>query len=144
MHVRKKTMPKADRRRLAASDSKSDADRKIQTVKSANKSSRKEEGNALNEALEPLIKAPSDEAEFQLLAIQTDQLEFKVAQWKQQQMLRRDALQLKSEEIKLKEMITKQQQHTQVMELKAGIFKALDEANQSSAQAKKYLALLEG
>uniref|UniRef100_A0AAV1UPX1 Uncharacterized protein n=1 Tax=Peronospora matthiolae TaxID=2874970 RepID=A0AAV1UPX1_9STRA len=65
-----------------------------------------------------------------------------VAKWKWQQTLRRERLQLKREEIQYKEKLTKQQLQVQVMELRARLGKALDEAGQSPAQAKKYLALL--
>ncbi|CAI5708999.1 unnamed protein product [Peronospora destructor] len=145
-------MPKAARQRLMASDSDvglpedfSDDDRlsssftmrkkhKKETSVPAKNTSRKQ-SEAVREAYE---------VELQLLAIETRRLDFEVAQWKHHQMLRREALQLKSEEIKTKEVTTKQQQQTHVMELKAGILQALDQAGQLPAQARTYLALLEG
>ena len=45
-------------------------------------------------------------------------------------------------EFNYKEKMTKQQLQVQMMELRASLVKALDEAGQSPAQAKKYLALL--
>lgn len=169
MHV-KRSMSKADRRRLTARDSTSDSDVSsteelsdddkplssiVKTKKRKNeaseatpptkKPSRKDE-SILNEASKPLFEDNSvvDEVELQLLAIETRQLDFEVAKWKRQQALRRETLQLKSEEINLKETTTKQQQQTQVMELRARIVKALDEAGIAPAQTRKYLALLEG
>ena len=160
MHV-KRSMSKADRQRLIARDSTSDSDvgeafagndnlpsalamrKKQKTETSAPaKNTTKRQENWVSEAPEPLLQA--HEMELQLLAIETRRLDFEVAQWKQQQLLRREALQLKREEIKLKEATTKQQQHTHVMDLKAGILQALDQAGQPPAQARLYLALLEG
>ncbi|KAF1774553.1 hypothetical protein GQ600_12883 [Phytophthora cactorum] len=69
-----------------------------------------------------------NEAELQLLAIESRRLDFEVVKWKQQQALRRETLKLKSEEINLKETTTKQKQQTQMMELRARLLKALDEA----------------
>ncbi|CAH0490415.1 unnamed protein product [Peronospora farinosa] len=175
MHV-KRSMPKADRRRLIASNSMSDFDvvapedfsddnrllsslamRKMKHKNETSAPAKNKQGNGRHEASEPLFEASdplfeaseplfedAHEVELQLLAIETRRLDFEVAQWKQQQMLRREALQLKREEIKLKEVTTKQQQHTHVMELKTGILQALDQVGQPPAQARKYLALLEG
>ena len=77
-----------------------------------------------------------------LLAVETRQLDFAVAKWKQQLTLRRERLQLKRAEIQFKERVTKQQLQLQVMELRARLVKALEETKQSPAQATKYLALL--
>ncbi|KAL4123872.1 hypothetical protein PRIC2_009718 [Phytophthora ramorum] len=97
----------------------------------------------LNEAPETLFDR-QDEAELQLLVIESRRLDFEVAKWKQQQKLRRETLQLKSEEINLKEATTRQQLETQGMELRARLIKALDETNKPPAQMREYLELLEG
>ncbi|KAE8967333.1 hypothetical protein PR002_g28096 [Phytophthora rubi] len=117
---------------------KSNAERPVQIKKTSRTS--------LNEASSPLIEDNSveDEAELQLLAIEARRLDFEVSKWKQQQKLRRETLQLKAEEISLKEATTRQTQQTQVMELKAKVLKALDKVGTTPAQARKYLALLEG
>uniref|UniRef100_A0AAV1UNB3 Uncharacterized protein n=1 Tax=Peronospora matthiolae TaxID=2874970 RepID=A0AAV1UNB3_9STRA len=169
MHVKRSTST-ADRRRLMASDSASDSDaldsnqrlncnvkgrkRKNEEEEVAKKVSRKtsskkeKELNSVSKegakSQKNAVHAP-DAAyteELKLIAMETRQLNFEVAKWKQQQTLRRERLQLKREEIQYKEKLTKQQLQVQVMELRARLGKALDEAGQSPAQAKKYLALL--
>ncbi|GMF50718.1 unnamed protein product [Phytophthora fragariaefolia] len=92
----------------------------------------------------PRDRSMEQEAALQLLAIETRRLDFEVAKWKQQQALRREALQLKAEEIALKEATTRQRQQTHVMELRAKLLKALDEAGAPPAQTREYLALLDG
>lgn len=85
-----------------------------------------------------------DETELQLLSIESCRLEFEVKRWKQQQALRREKLQLKSEEITLKEATTKEKQKTQMMELRSKLFNALDEAGKGAEEADEYFALLQG
>ncbi|KAG6587145.1 uncharacterized protein IUM83_03022 [Phytophthora cinnamomi] len=92
----------------------------------------------------PLIEHDEAELELQLLAVEARRLDFEVAKWKQQQTLRRETLRLKADEISLKEAATRQAQQTQVMELRAKLLKALDEVGTAPAQARKYLALLDG
>ncbi|OWZ19067.1 hypothetical protein PHMEG_0006734 [Phytophthora megakarya] len=101
--------------------------------------------NGLNEAPEALFETNAAvEVELELLAIESRRLDFEVVKWKQQQALRRQTLQLKCEEINLKEATTKQQQQTQKMELRAKLIKALDEAGTALTQVREYLALVEG
>ncbi|ETO60396.1 hypothetical protein F444_21400 [Phytophthora nicotianae P1976] len=163
MHV-KRSLSQADRRRLiAASASASDSDvtgelseddKPLRSV--AQRKKRKVEGQETpqakkasnesdNEIIEPIFEDDSavDEAELQLLAIESRRLDFEVAKWKQHQALRHETLKLKSEEITLKETTTKQKQQTQMMELRARLIQALDEAGKDPAESKKYLALLE-
>jgi 2C-methyl-D-erythritol 2,4-cyclodiphosphate synthase len=165
MHV-KRSMSEADRRRLLRSASASNSDseqlsdddkplsafvdsKKRKNVASAlppaKKTARKDDV-ALNEAFEVVIEdgPAQNEVELQLVAIETRRLDFEVAKWKQQQALGFEALRLKSEEIELKEATTKQLHQVQVMELRARLLKALDEVGKPAAQARKYLALLEG
>ncbi|KAF4043182.1 hypothetical protein GN244_ATG04664 [Phytophthora infestans] len=164
MHV-KRSMSKADRRRLvAASDSASVSDveaaeelseddkplssiiqtKKRKTRVQGPRQPKKTSKETESEASELLSEdnAAVDEAELQLLAIESRRLDFEVAKWKQQQALRRETLKLKSEEINLKEATTKQKQQTQMMELRARLIKALDEAGKDPSETKKYLALL--
>ncbi|KAL4150565.1 hypothetical protein PRNP1_009967 [Phytophthora ramorum] len=123
----------------------------ISTNKRKNEASEASQGTktprkgemTLNEAPETLFDR-QDEAELQLLVIESRRLDFEVAKWKQQQKLRRETLQLKSEEINLKEATTRQQLQTQGMELRARLIKALDETNKPPAQMREYLELLEG
>ncbi|KAF1774581.1 hypothetical protein GQ600_11117 [Phytophthora cactorum] len=107
---------------------------------------KKNSKQSQKEATETLFEDDQavNEAELQLLAIESRRLDFEVVKWKQQQALRRETLKLKSEEINLKETTTKQKQQTQMMELRARLLKALDEAGKPPAEAKKYLAVLEG
>ncbi|KAG2787839.1 hypothetical protein PC129_g22189 [Phytophthora cactorum] len=160
-------MSQADRRRLmAASDSASDSDvvtaedlseddkplgsmvqrKKRKTEAHQPPQRKKNSKQSQKEATETLFEDDQavNEAELQLLAIESRRLDFEVVKWKQQQALRRETLKLKSEEINLKETTTKQKQQTQMMELRARLLKALDEAGKPPAEAKKYLAVLEG
>ncbi|KAG2794897.1 hypothetical protein PC116_g26953 [Phytophthora cactorum] len=162
-----RSMSQADRRRLmAASDSASDSDvvtaedlseddkplgsmvqrKKRKTEAHQPPQRKKNSKQSQKEATETLFEDDQavNEAELQLLAIESRRLDFEVVKWKQQQALRRETLKLKSEEINLKETTTKQKQQTQMMELRARLLKALDEAGKPPAEAKKYLAVLEG
>ncbi|CEG41924.1 uncharacterized protein PHALS_12236 [Plasmopara halstedii] len=85
-----------------------------------------------------------DEAELQLLIVESQRLDFEVSKWKQQQALRRETLQLKSEEISLKEATTKQKQETQMMEIRAKVFDALEKAGKGPDEVNEYFALLQG
>ena len=169
MHV-KRSMSTADHRHLMASDSASDSDvlddnqrlncivngkkRENEEEEVARKVSRKRSSKKEKElksvskkgakSQKKAVDAPdaAHTEKLKLVAMETRQLDFEVAKWKQQQTLRRERLQLKREEINYKEKMTKQQLQVQVMKLRARLVKALDEAGQSPVQAKKYLALL--
>ncbi|RLN48559.1 hypothetical protein BBJ28_00023351 [Nothophytophthora sp. Chile5] len=79
----------------------------------------------------------------EMLELETRRLEFEVARWKEQQTLRRETLELKSEEIRCKGELTRQQHEVQTMEVRARVVQALGEAGKTAAQVREYLDLLE-
>ncbi|KAG7399067.1 hypothetical protein PHYBOEH_009845 [Phytophthora boehmeriae] len=88
-------------------------------------------------------QSPVSSFECQELELESRRLDFEVAQWKQQEALRLDRLQLKSEEIMGKETLTRQQQELEAMEIRARVIQALHATKKSPAEVREYLALLE-